>query len=310
MKEDEVYSLRKARQQIIEICREICIQRWGMADRHWKLFETELMQPAFSELIGSIFFKECKICIAKKNYMRVHDLLQYDIDLNIAAQLLQLSEESRITLAKKAKKQNMETLEKYHKKIFASIQDVKKSARIKFSYTGTENISIYVREKKCEYKLFSSANPWMEGADLADGMKAENPKEICVLGFSGGYVVNELAKRFEQAKIKVYLPNIDIFKVIIDNILVCNILQNKNIEFYPDPMGLMFFVKIWESVGQYEDFAFYIDRSELRACVGDQIVTDRLIRESKQVQCRGLGISRAKDLVGIRIEQYIMNLIK
>lgn len=232
MREKDVYLLRRVRREIVAICRKICLQEWTIVGKCWETLELELTDSVLLKVIHGNFLDECRACIVRKNYLRLYDLLRYEIDLDIADCLSHLSKEDRMEMSENARKKNEEVLSIHYKKIFESIQKVGESVRITFSYTGTENVNIFVREEEYQFQLFSSENPWLESANFADGIERDKLDEICVLGFGGGYLIQELERRFKHAKIKVYLPNIDIFKAVIDSIPVYEILQSKNLELY------------------------------------------------------------------------------
>lgn len=308
MNKMEIYLLRKVRQDIVEMCRTICAQREDLVKQQWEVLEVGLRQAQtiLSDKMRWKLIEECRVCMVKRNYSRVWDLLKYEVDCDIADVLFALNQEVRTYLSSEAEEKNKDVLKQYHKRIFSLTQNVHYTERIVFSYTGTDNISMFVKEKGRQYKLFSGVNPWLESADLADGINIRNSDEIILFGFGGGYFVRELKRRGVQSKIKIYLSNFDIFKCVIDHLSVDDILLWENLEFIPDPTGLLFFIKMHENLEQNRNVRFYIDRAELRACVGNEEEASRLLLESRRNKIsRDLARHHAKNLVGTMIERYI-----
>ncbi len=96
----------------------------------------------------------------------------YEIDLDVTECLLNIGKEDRLCLSMEAERENKEILQSCHPKILQRVLDAHHTERISLSYTGTDNVSIFVREKEHRYMLFSGINPWLESADFADRIKS------------------------------------------------------------------------------------------------------------------------------------------
>lgn len=304
---DEVAALRQMRRKIVEICEYIYGQKWDLVGRYLQTLSLQLRTaiPEHTRCIGIL--NQCESCLQKGNYIRLRDLLVQEIDFYIANLLRALDERDRRLLSEEAGRENEEALGRYHKDILALIGDRTDSARIRCTYEGTENVSISIKEMDYEYRLFSNVNPWSESNNLVNSLVKREFEEILVLGFGGGYVVGELERKFSGTKIKVYLPNIDIFKAVIFHIAVSNIIQNENLEFYFDPTCLRFLISVHEMMGRDERVGFYVDRQELKACIGRDEIRQGLPQWRKAKQNTDDMIENKT--VGEQIAEYINSLV-
>jgi len=298
----EIILFRQTRRRIVEICQKVYLHRWGEVNEYWMELKADIHRFDCINAVRRELLDECDVCIAYKNYLRFYDLLVYEVDSDIAFCLASISKEVREQLSVEARRRNEEILRKFHYKIFALVHSESKMERIACSYTGNENVSIYIKEKESMYKLFSSANPWLESINLLNNREKEQVDEICVLGFCGGHLVAELARLYPQVRIKVYLPCIDIFKKVIEHIPICEILRNNNVQLCFDPTCLHFFMNVHENTERNKRFRFYINRPELRACVGDTDETEAAIWTNT------IKKSKSSSLVGREIERFIQNL--
>ena len=299
MDEKVISLLRKIRPQIVDICKKVLLHSWAEVNKCWMALETDIYQVVCLKVVRYKILDECNSCIASKNYLRFYDLLFYEIDSDIAFSLSHISKKDRELMSKAAKRKNEEMLGKYHRKILLWVQAVSNTMRIECSYTGTENVSIFIQEKEHRYKLFSSVNPWLESVNLLGSLKPDMANEICVLGFGGGHLVGQLIKIYPWAKIKVFLPCIDLFKKVIDHIPIYEILQNSNLELCYDPTCLNFFMYVQDRT---QENAFYINKTELRACVGSVNEIETLIGTNTNKKANNI------EEVGRKIENYILNL--
>lgn len=301
---------RQIRQEIVEICNQIYRKEWDLVREYWKALDLRIAQIISKEAECYDFFMQAKESAEKKNYLRLLDLLVYEIDPYIAEQLYALDGDARRIMAGEAKKSNKEILEIYHRDILSGISEEKKESRIVYSYTGTENVSISIKEGKEQFRLFSSINPWSEASDYVNAMVRGRFEEICVLGFGGGHFVRELGQRFPHTEIKLFLPNKDIFKAVIDNIPVYDVLQNTNLKICMDPACLDFLLTVREKTDRDEKFVFFIDRQEFRACVCDTWLEERLVWEYTKGHLKS-NIAKAvkQECVGREIEKYTKNVL-
>lgn len=311
MNQEEVLLIRKIRRRIAELCNDIFWGEWNAVCIQFHEIEKDLAYAIKEDSKEWEMLRQCRQCVGKRNILRLRDLLAYELDDRLAERLFLLPEWERTSLANNAKVENEETLRAYHPNIYDELYSESEN-QIDCHYEGTDNVTLTAWENGRSFRLFSNTNPWRESIDIVNYLARENknPQEICVLGFGGGYTVGELIRRFPRSKIKVFLPNIDIFKMVIEHILVNDILQNKNLEIYPDSMCLYFLLTVKESAAKNDIFNFYIDRRELRACVCNTIMQENLIRECRKEQFRyRTARVTQQELVGGKIERYIMDIV-
>ncbi len=304
MDKEDVLFLKSVRRRIIEICDYIYKQKWDEVYKSWKILNPKIYR----------FLKERGECreildysaesLKKGNFLRFHDLLLYELDIRFEEQLCKLTEKDRKVLAELYRQENEEALETYHEELLQIMHDADHASRITCSYTGADNVSMSIIEGSHSFQLFSYRNPWRESFELADGMKFKMPDRIYVLGFGGGHTVGELQRRFPAAAIKVYLPNKDIFKAVLFHMAEKEILENRNTEFYLDSACIGFFSDVNKEKRKNNNFGFYIDRQELRACTGSAAMTDKIISRYKKEKA----VVREADS-GKKIHDYIKGLV-
>ena len=112
MNKMEIYLLRKVRQDIVEICRTICAQNEDLVKQQWEVLEVGLhqAQTSLSHKMRWKLIEECKVCMIKRNYLRVWDLLKYEVDRDIADFLFALNQEVRTYLSSEAEERNKDVL--------------------------------------------------------------------------------------------------------------------------------------------------------------------------------------------------------
>lgn len=312
---------REFRSRIVIICDCIYQQKWNEVCKKWLVLKQELLQT-FSENEKYIhLIVKCDQCIEKSNFLRLHDLLIYEIDINIAQELYGLQEEVRRFLSSDAQKKNLRVLEKRYKDIFILLSKEGWLQNVETYYTGSENIGISIREADKKFRLFSESNPWMESNELMNAKKLKKGVigEICVLGFGGGHLVRMLGTSYPYAQIKVYLPNMDIFRTVICNILVSDVLNNENLALYYDPTCLDFLAEL-EKRARSKKFVYYINRQEVRACLKNNDAANVLINTIEKKFGVGYTIHKStydidenndfwEDEVGERIFKYVKDLL-
>lgn len=305
MEREKVLMMRQARRRIIEICEYIYMRKWDVVRKFWNSLEPELAGIFVANEEGCKTLEQCRECINKGNYLRLWDLLVYAADFYIMEYLNGLGETDRRLLSEEAKEKNQEVLAEYHGKIFELVSKEKETSRIECIYVGTENVSISVKEEN-QFRLFSSVNPWRESAGLINGMDKGDSDEVCVLGFGGGYTISEIERKYCGAKIKVYLPNLDIFKAVLCHIPVDTMLLNENLELYSDPLCLDFFSTIGRKLNENRNFKYFIDRQELKAGIGNGEIAEKVLKEYQKIPKRN---SVMEGKTGERIERYIKGLV-
>ena len=185
-------------------------------------------------------------------------------------------------------------------------------SQVECHYEGTDNITLTARENEHSFRIFSNTNPWRESIDFVNYLVRENkePQEICVLGFGGGYTVWELIRRFPLAIIKIFIPDIAVFRAVVDHILVDHILKHPNVKLYSDYDCFAFSLELGRNMARKKNFIYYIDRRELRINIGS------IKRGNGEFfslwygmrQGGGLKFTKGEDTVGERIKQYIENI--
>lgn len=299
---DEILILRQLRRKIVEICECIYKQEWDSVNNYLRMIYSKYIKIILKYCSCQDIVRQCMVCVQKENSIRLRDLLVQEIDFHIAEQLFWVEEDIRKVLVERAKEDNRKALIACHNNILEKIYDRECESHIEFSYIGTENVNISIRENGHKYRLFSIVSPWKEANDLIDSMGIRRFDEICVLGFGGGYVIGELQRKFQNARIKVYLPNIDIFRTVIHTIPVSNILRNKNLEFCYDPTCLLFMISVNELMKTNKKVGIYIDQQELRASMANAAELKRYIL---QYQANNIGEKNGVQNIGRQIEQYM-----
>lgn len=307
---DEILILRQIRRRIVEICDCIYKQKWNLVNECLSILDLGHAKLLSEHCACQDVLDQCKICVQKKNALRLRDLLMQELDFRIANQLLMINEKDRKVLIKKAKEENIAALEVHHIDIWKLIRNISSMPRIKYAYIGTENVAISIKENNQKFRLFSAKSPWIEANDLVDSLGNGPFEEIHVLGFAGGYLIGELLCKFPDTKIKVYLPNIDIFKSVIDNIPVSYILKNRNVRFCYDCTCMLFILTVKEMLQKNKNLGVYIDSQEVRACRVEAAQLEYCIHMCKTEYGFGdIAKKSEAETVGRRIVQYINDVI-
>lgn len=275
-----VLACRSMRRIIVDICECVYGQKYNLVYKYWDALEQEIMEAFPENERLHLILDEIRACMGQCNFLRVRDILTYEVDLFLFQQLNNLSQSEREYLVKEAKYQNEQALQTYHRDIWELLCAENGCTRIACDYSGTENVSISVLDKNVKYKLFSDTNPWLESSGYIDAMEVSGriSDEMNILGFGGGYVVEELQRRYPEMRIKVFLPNLDIFEAVLAHISLAHILQNDKLELYYEPIWLNFFTMKKEFMKAGSKVGAFIDRQELRACVGSAGAADQLMR--------------------------------
>lgn len=310
MNKEYALSVRRIRRDIVAICNSIYKKEWNVVKKRWESLDGRLSDIILKDDKCYDYLLESRSCAAKGNDVRLRDLLLYEIDSYLTEILCSFSKEDRLILINDAQRQNEEALRLYYNHIFVEISKETDVSRVGCAYIGTENAGLSVKECGRQFRLFSFINPWLESADFVNEMDKRKFNEICVLGFGGGYVIRELERRYPEAKIRVYLPNRDIFRTVVNYIEVSDILQNKNLEMCFDSVCLDFFSTVKEKMGRDKNFGFYIDRQELRASTGNIELSERLMAEYSGEWKSGNGAEEIRmGSAGENIERYIKGLV-
>lgn len=276
----DVLPCRFMRHKIVDICECVYGQKYKLIYKYWEELEQEVMRVFTENEKFSLVLDAIRECMEQCNFLRVRDILTYELDVLLFQQLNNVSQSERKYLVEEARQQNEEVLRIYHRNIWELLRVGNESTRIECDYSGTENVTISVLEENVKYRLFSNANPWMESSGYIAALEVSGRifNEMYILGFGGGYVIEQLQKRYPEMRIKVFIPNLDIFRAVVTHISVAHILKNENLELYYEPMWLNFFTIKKESIKPGHRFGVFIDRQELRACVGSAGVADQLTR--------------------------------
>ena len=203
---------RSIRCRIVEICNCVYRQEYNLIYEYWYVLEQELLGVLRENEAIYAMVNEIQKCMEQCNFLRVRDILTYEIDVFLLQQLNSLSQSERKRLAKEAKEQNEQALQTYHQDVWELLRVGSDRERIECDYAGAENASISVLEGNTKYRLFSVINPWLECNGYVNAMEIAGriSEEMYMLGFGGGYVIGELKKRYPEMKIKVLIPNLDI----------------------------------------------------------------------------------------------------
>lgn len=305
---DEILCLRQLRRKLVQICELIYQQNWSLVDENLKKLCLEYTKVISKDCEDAI--NQCRICVQKKNVIRLRDLLVQEVDFGIINQLFMVGEKDRKTLIEKARKDNEEALMNYHKNVWKKVCSINSKSRIECDFVGTENVNIIIKGNEQEFRLFSIVNPWQEANNLVDNVAKRVFDQVYVLGFGGGFLIGELQRRFPNTKIKVYLPNMDIFYTVLQMIPVGNILRNNNLEFCCDPTCLLFLITISELLKKNEKIGICVDRQELRASMADPRAFDDWFRKYEAV-CENTNTDKRNETetVGKRIVRDMNDLV-
>lgn len=294
---------RKIKNDIAVICDYIYKKRLGIVRELWDQLERELKKIVLEDEKFSKVLKEAEMCVCKGNYLRLHDLLTYEIDFFLTHKLLTVSEEERKIFSEKAKKENEKELMLYHKELDMLSHKTYGLSNVECLYEGVENISIMIKENDNKFRLFSQINPWMESIGIINSKKSEVdfPDEIWVLGFGGGHMIKELGRRYPKTQIKVYIPNMNIFQTILFNMPLNEILTNKRIKLFYDPLCLDFIEMLKANVAlkAKKSIIIYFNRQEIRACYKSTMMEEIFISKYKDI----LVGNNTKNLI-YEIKQY------
>lgn len=303
-----VLLLRKVRFGIIEICEAIYRQQWSVVVGHWNrmMFETAGLNEISAEYDRII--QEVEECIRKGNVLRLYDLLCDQMDSCVADQLSDITDKERMHLAESFRVENELALQKADERLLEWIRGQYCTPHVSCSYTGTENICIFISEGTQRFQLFSSVNPWREGAMLANQLRGNAYDEIDVLGFGGGHVIRELLRRFPGTKLKIFLPNKELFGMVTNHMAVSDILCRKEVELHADTTCIGFLSELYEKSDKMAKKGFFIDKKELRACLGNTAVVEEILRNLKAERMASFLYVRANEKFGEKIERYIKGL--
>lgn len=276
----DVLAYRSVRHMIVDFCECVYRQDYDLIYKYWNAIEQEMIGVFLGNERLCLMLDEIRECMERCNFLRVRDILIYGVDLFLFQKLNSLSLSERRHLIEEAKYQNEQALQTYHKNIWELLCAEIDSTRIKYDYSGTENVSISVLEGNVNYRLFSDTNPWLESSGYIDALEVSGriSDEMYVLGFGGGYVIDELQKRYPKMRIRVFIPNLDIFGAVMEHISLSHIFRNENLELYYEPIWLNFFTMKKETQKKGSSVGVFIDRQELRACVGSAGVAEQLTR--------------------------------
>lgn len=269
----------------MEIRSDICAKEWERVCGHWSMLRSDLVSgiPGTEPVYDSI--DECDWCVDRKNYLHFHDCLTYKIDLFIMKRLLSLGEEERKKCSDNARRENENALNRYHRDLSWLLSKKFPYRDLECIYEGTENVSISVEEGSNRFRLFSIVNPWLESSSMIKENVRGNfiPGEIHVLGIGGGHLVSGLKRKYPDTRIRVYIPNADVFQAVLLHIPLKEILTNEKIELVYDPLCLDFIKKIEEETapGRIQGTLFYMDPQEIRASFKSLRMAYRLIWKYK-----------------------------
>lgn len=310
----DVLLCRQMECRLVHICEYIYKQKWDMVNEQWELLETELQMCIPKDRDGYEMIEECKRCIDKRNYIHLYDCLIYKVGLYMIRYLLICDEQERKNLSQQARAENVEALEQNHKELLRLLFKNSEHSNVEYCFRGTENVNVTVKEGVNRFRLFSTINPWLESCNTINAKIKDHftPKDIYVLGLGGGHLVNELAQRYPKASIKVYIPNADIFQVIILHISLKNILLNKKIELYYDPFCLDFIKRMEDNVvsDKKERCMVCIDRQEVRACYKNALIADKFMSKYAESSVSNCVLNSAYNLRNRAIGRDIYNYTK
>lgn len=279
----KVEKIRYIRKEIVILCNYILQKRWIEVINLWNDVETSILK---NMEISEDFYRDLKDirkCIRVKNLIRFYEILVYRIDHYLSKILLDMNLADRKYLINLAKSNNEVAMKTYQTKLWNLIKKYNELDRIGISFSGTENISILIKEGNKKFKLFSDVNPWLEKTNFIHTNKfiqnytIDNDFEVYVLGFGGGYLIDLLCRQYPYVYVNVFLPNLDIFKCVISNIMVADILKNDRVSFNYDPLSFDFFCLIKEKIRKNEKIVFFIDRQELRACIRKADIVEKAL---------------------------------
>lgn len=280
---ERIEKIRNIRKEIVILSNCILQKRWIKVVNLWNDIEVAILKnvEASEELYRDL--NDSRECIKSKNYIRFYEILIYKIDYYLLKKNRDISLANRKKLINLAKKDNEFAMRSYRMKLWDLVNKYNNTDRIDISLAGMENVSLSIKEGSKRFKLFSDVNPWLESANfiytnkLIQRFTMKDDFEVCILGFGGGHLIELLCQQYPHVYVNVFLPNLDIFKYVISNIKVTNILKNDMVKFIYDPLSFDFFYLIKEKIKKNEEIVFFIDRQELRACIRKADIVDRVL---------------------------------
>lgn len=300
MDKNEFLQIRECRCEIIRICQKIYDFDFDRLDIEWK---DNLEHILWKNIKEKRLLLEANNCVCKKNWIRFRDMLIHLDDI--------LREKLKDNFTVKQSwhydiwDKNFDIIKKKNEKIADLLKESVDRARIDILDGGTEGYGIRIHEKQSAFNLFSMENPWLESANFLRGKDNDRYHDIFQFGFGGGFVTGWLNKIFPESNLYVYIPNMDIFKAVLQNICLDNILTNKKLNFIYDPSGLEFLKKINNS--HCPDSGIFIDYNELRALTGSLEVAEKTKNIYKKLISQSRKVCSKEKNIGHRIYSIVKN---
>lgn len=270
MDKKEFLQFRNCRREIIDMCYRIYQYDLCEIDSKWKLFRKKMSDLSNSQIEKVLH--ETEESINKKNWIRTRDMLLY-IDDYLRKTLKKNCLEFQIW-REDIWKENLSVLKKKNMYLAEKIETMEDALRVEVKAGGTECCEIRIHEREIFYQLFSLENPWLESMKHLELCLKQQCNNIYQWGFNAGFLTGVLENIYYDANIYVYISNLDIFRAVLKNICLENILNNKKLFFIYDPTGLEF-ADIAASACYDEKNIIFIDQIEYRAFVrGEKVLTD------------------------------------
>lgn len=262
MNKTEFLQIRDCRRMIINICCNIYDNYLHKIDNLWdELIKKDCLYKIGEN--GNKIIQEAELCRIKKNWIRFRDLLLY-LE-NILHDYLKTKFFIRQSWQDYIRAKNYEILRERDTKIMDLLENSVDMSRIEILKGGTEGCGIKIREKQSLFHLFSMENPWLESINFVRNNGHCHYDHIVQLGFGGGFLTGWFDIIFPGSTVDIYLPNLDIFDAVLNNICLDEILKINRFNFIYDPTGLNFLKKVYS---MYPETGVFIDYNELRAMLG------------------------------------------
>ena len=108
--------------------------------------------------------------------------------------------------------------------------------------TRTAPTVLVVKDKQ-KYYIHSKYDPIKEASIWVEGLELDaSEKELVIIGAGMGYHLNSLAEKYPSSHIHVFEFNYAYMKWLLDNELLSQIIQNKNITFPNEKLLTLSFI--------------------------------------------------------------------
>jgi hypothetical protein len=155
--------------------------------------------------------------------------------------------------------------------------------------TRTAPTVLVVKDKQKHY-IHSKYDPIKEASIWVEGLELDaSEKELVIIGAGMGYHLNSLAEKYPSSHIHVFEFNYAYMKWLLDNELLSQIIQNKNITFYYEMESSFLLNQLAEVIDRiqgnlliYKPSLILIEQDEVKNILESYLVKKRTINEQAE----------------------------